>query len=400
MPEQPRVFVSSTIADFKDLRLALKYWLEEAGFQVFLSECNDFPVDPGSSTFQNCLDVLQSCHYAILIVGYRRGSYYDESKRISVTRAEYKKAYELVIAGRIKLLSCVRWEVQQDISSGNSIEFQDMNFTKEFLSEIKRDEEVREGIKGGGPFPKGNWVSSFRDFRELMQALFNSLRVGSRLRKRAIEANLAWELRLNLKGLLTKAKESLVPFPFNYPMLQQQLSLESKRLSSFVITSREQKGRICSLAAGVAGFQPERIATNALNEAINSGEFLEYEANVDKFTVGPVQASFLDLREEVSKLKAAYSAAGARDVALEALEQLRVSQIAGNKLGILFGLANDIHNVRTRMASLAAYLAGKRSEPGAADLLPTTPFADEIKALEAEMPTYEEVESWLGRYCG
>jgi hypothetical protein len=151
---------------------------------------------------------------------------------------------------------------------------------------------------------------------------------------------------------------------------------------------------------GIAGFQPERISTNALNEAINSGEFLEYNTKLDQFTVGPVQAAFLSLHEEVSKLRAAYSSAGGRDVAIDTLDQLKGSgsTIAVGKLGIMFALANDIDNIRSRIASLAAYLEGKRSEPGAGDLLPTTPFADQITALEEEMPTDDEVDSWVEQF--
>ena len=35
---RPRVFISSTIYDFKDLRSALKYWLEEMGFEAVLQK--------------------------------------------------------------------------------------------------------------------------------------------------------------------------------------------------------------------------------------------------------------------------------------------------------------------------------------------------------------------------
>ena len=38
---KPKVFVSSTIYDFKGLRSALKYWLTEKGYEVRMSECND-----------------------------------------------------------------------------------------------------------------------------------------------------------------------------------------------------------------------------------------------------------------------------------------------------------------------------------------------------------------------
>ena len=42
---KPKIFISSTIYDFQDLRSALKYWLDENGFETQLSEYNDFLKD-------------------------------------------------------------------------------------------------------------------------------------------------------------------------------------------------------------------------------------------------------------------------------------------------------------------------------------------------------------------
>jgi len=42
---KPKVFISSTIEDFKDLRSAIKYYLEENGFEVATSENADYPND-------------------------------------------------------------------------------------------------------------------------------------------------------------------------------------------------------------------------------------------------------------------------------------------------------------------------------------------------------------------
>ena len=60
---RPRVFVSSTIVEFGDLRDALKYWLEEMGFEVQLSEHNDFDRKPEEGTFEACFSNIRDCDY-------------------------------------------------------------------------------------------------------------------------------------------------------------------------------------------------------------------------------------------------------------------------------------------------------------------------------------------------
>ena len=60
---KPRLFISSTIAEFVDLREALKYWLEEMGFEVQLSEHNDFDRKPEEGTFEACFSNIRDCDY-------------------------------------------------------------------------------------------------------------------------------------------------------------------------------------------------------------------------------------------------------------------------------------------------------------------------------------------------
>ncbi len=55
---RPRVFVSSTIRDLEDLRDALKFWLEEMGFEVQMSEHNDFERRPEVTTFEACFEAI------------------------------------------------------------------------------------------------------------------------------------------------------------------------------------------------------------------------------------------------------------------------------------------------------------------------------------------------------
>ena len=65
----PRVFVSSTVYDFRDLRSAVKLSLEEYGYGVHLSELNDFPQLPDQNTYDSCLRAIDQSDYFVLFVG-------------------------------------------------------------------------------------------------------------------------------------------------------------------------------------------------------------------------------------------------------------------------------------------------------------------------------------------
>ena len=71
--DKGKIFISSTIYDFKDLRSSLKYWLNELGYEVFLSEKSDFPRDASKNTYESCLDTIEKCVWFILFIGNRVG---------------------------------------------------------------------------------------------------------------------------------------------------------------------------------------------------------------------------------------------------------------------------------------------------------------------------------------
>lgn len=102
MESKPKIFVSSTIYDFVDLRSALKYWLNEMGFEVFMSEYNDFRKDSSDNSYNACLNAIKECDYYILLIGSRVGGLYSESPKVSITQKEYQTASKLFDEGSIK----------------------------------------------------------------------------------------------------------------------------------------------------------------------------------------------------------------------------------------------------------------------------------------------------------
>lgn len=199
-PEKPRVFVSSTIADFADLRSAIKFWLEELGYEVRVSEFTDFdkPVDPNA--FDACFESIRQAHYCVLLIGTRRGSLYSEAPEASVTQQEYRTAYELARGGRIHLIVMVRDSVWADYQkhprpSGQELGG-DLPFIFSFLDEVTRRTEVEDAVRRGTDYPPSNWVHPFRTFRDVVDILTVVLQAKAPLVRRALEANLEAELVL------------------------------------------------------------------------------------------------------------------------------------------------------------------------------------------------------------
>src|SRR6266498_737173 len=98
---RPRVFVSSTIYDFHDLRSALKVWLEQMGAEARMSEFTDFERPPDLGALNSCFAGIADCHYYVLLVGLRRGSWLEPNRRISVTQQEFRTATALAEQGTI-----------------------------------------------------------------------------------------------------------------------------------------------------------------------------------------------------------------------------------------------------------------------------------------------------------
>lgn len=65
---RPTFFISSTIFDFRDLRSALKFYLEEQGCQVLTSETNDFKKPLDEHSYDACLKAIEAADYFILLM--------------------------------------------------------------------------------------------------------------------------------------------------------------------------------------------------------------------------------------------------------------------------------------------------------------------------------------------
>jgi len=93
----PKVFVSSTCFDLKEVRDSISRFIKSFGFEPILSEHGDVFYHPDLHTHEACIHEVSNCQLFILIIGGRFGGTYDIDKEKSITNAEYDAARKLNI---------------------------------------------------------------------------------------------------------------------------------------------------------------------------------------------------------------------------------------------------------------------------------------------------------------
>lgn len=99
---KPRIFVSSTYYDLKQIRDNLDSFIENIGYEAVLSDKGKIPYNHNRPLDESCYSEITSCHMLILIIGGRYGSPSSESRKEnadeicqmykSVTMKEYQTA--------------------------------------------------------------------------------------------------------------------------------------------------------------------------------------------------------------------------------------------------------------------------------------------------------------------
>lgn len=219
---KPKIFVSSTIIDFEDLRGSLKYYLEELEFEVQMSEYPNFKIDTDKSNFEICLQNLKSCQYFILLIGYRRGGWYEEDK-VSITHKEYLAAKSLIEDGHpLRIITFVRkslWLLKKDrealinhiskkseelseiVSNTGSSVIDDPQYIFKFISQVSKGIKFSENSS-----PVDSWIFDFDNFKDIIIALRHTFNIAENLQTKRIKKLLLQELKYNYNKFLVPAE--------------------------------------------------------------------------------------------------------------------------------------------------------------------------------------------------
>ncbi|MBK7379641.1 MAG: DUF4062 domain-containing protein [Ignavibacteriales bacterium] len=330
----PKIFVSSTIIDFEDLRGAIKYYLEEYGYDVQMSEYPNFNINSEASAIEACIENLINCQYYILLIGYRRGSLYSEN--LSVTNLEYRAAKTLIERGHsLRILSFVRkpiWLLKNDrrgliehfnvkseeyskiISETGSTIIDDPDYIFNFLKEIS------EGIKfPGSDSPANNWIIDFNNFEDIITAIKNTFHIKESLREKRLKRLLKTELENNIKRLLTDSRgievnKYLGSYKFSQENLVEYLAktfypkLWDKNnnplfLDRGIDLEKIEATRLAFIYIMVPLDRLKDLETRFLEKIINEGLFLTYNVNKDDFDLSLLSLSFDKLLEWINNFK-------------------------------------------------------------------------------------------------
>ncbi len=383
----PKVFLSSTVRDFRDLRSAMKFWLEEYGFGVLASEWPDFPHAIDREAIDASLAPIADCDYYVLLIGRRAGAIIPES-RISVTRAEFRRARELRRAtGRPQMLHFVRAEVTtaRHIGRPADIPAPDWTHVLEFLEEVETAKEP------GDP----NWLRSFSSFRDVADALRATLRITGALQRRALEANLAFEIVENTKELLFPTRRGTRSRADRLTAAEVPIPAKGQRE---VFVGYPGTDMVFDFRLALP-----RLATwsrSALEEAINSGQFLNYDASAHAFVVGPFQQCLMNLRQQSLRLDGLAETLN-RDENIAA-DMARAAAAARDRTGASFSEFTllFLHAARGAMENVlrlnrAVYrrLVSIDASIQAPPLLSSNPRADDNSPREDA--TSDEAAAWL-----
>lgn len=322
--KRPTFFISSTIYDFSDLRSALKFYLERLGCEVLASEFNDFRKGIDEHSYQACLNSIHRADYFILLVGSRVGGWFDEGERISITRREYQEAYKLHCTGKLKILNFVRsdiWdlkddrnelqkyldeqkvlekEIIQDVVNSPTKRMTDPEFIISFLNEIGRIKETKDAVANRGEFPTGNWVHTFKSFKDIIDVITPEIFNGEPIDDSALKKHLLVELREMLAASLVKLKNGAVFSPKG-PLAQfyEDHKLDqSSKMNEYFNVSVGAWDLLSSLSVQLLALDYTPLI---LPRILSSSVFLEFDYRIGAFIELPIHKGLRLLSKEIQK---------------------------------------------------------------------------------------------------
>lgn len=414
--KRPTIFLSSTIFDFRDMRSALKDYLEARGCAVNASEFNDFDKPVDRHSYEACLKAIERSDFFLLLIGSRIGGWYGKPGEVSITRQEYRHAYTLAKAGKLKILTFVRddvWNHRQSIKELEKALKADAALTTEqrqqlvnhptvfatdakliisFIDEVSKNRETAAAMHGDGPMPVANWIHTFKGFSDIRQAIdllvLNGQSVEVAARKKALQAQLLAMLRQVVPSIAGKA---LLP-DVTITRIATTLNLSSENIAQPVIVDGKTWGQFLMLATIASKPRPE---IEHIRHVLTSDLLLRYNPTVTRFEETPEYELLAAIVMQASNL-----ARSADDGISDLIPHgRRINQKEDRKVPGLV-LAKHLHRmfrlvdlVRSTKA-LALALDGRPytiPEP-----MPRTPILDQEQELANEEVSLAQIRHWVG----
>jgi Domain of unknown function (DUF4062) len=414
----PSFFLSSTIYDFKDLRSAIKYYLEQQRCRVLASDFNDFPHPPDKHSYEACLKEIAEADFFVLLIGARVGGWYDEPNQVSITQQEYREAYKLHQAGKLKILSFVRadvWRMKDDRKAlENHIQALGLDpgaktqvlltptkaatnaeFVVRFIEEVGKSRETANAAKGKGSFPTGNWLHVFEDFSDIIEQLQVQAFSGRPVEEAAMRRLLRQELAEVLRHCLIGGGKHAAAFTAEvavhnfYANLSEPFRL-NKEDSTVVPT--EQFATLLSLWTHI---MITKLFVMILPEAAKSPTFMDFDRVSGGMVEQPMHKAIIRLLIELQNFKMKDSPEIPKLFLAEYPRgKNRQKTMLVNSMTLLMVLHSIDRwiNITKLCKAIIKYLDGE--DFVMPDLRPQSP-AYEVGELEEKLPTREQLEEFI-----
>lgn len=407
MLKKPTFFISSTIFDFRDLRSAVKFYLEEQGCAVLASECNDFGQPLDVHSYEACLNQIEAADYFILLIGSRIGGWYDETTKVSITRREYRRAYELHLQGRLKIISFVRsdvWAVKDDrkelgrfldsmdidpakvasIKSRPGKAASDAEFLIEFLEEVGHNKQTANAVRGAATLPTGNWIHVFSSFREIMDVLRGQVFSGRPVDQAIGRQLLRSELLEMTSRMLMKLTSGTVLFPFKaLETFANSCPLRISQLSKTTIVV--DRASFEQFFVAFVHFGGAQLHVQGVDRILSSDVLLEFDPKLGTFEETEIYQALVKLRSEVRtfmRINEGGSLVAKAGNALQSAGAGNAVTIGISELVALRSLSDRAANIVLLARASIRCLDGAEFEMP--QLRPSTPFEGQVEQLEKE----------------
>ncbi|MCB2059154.1 MAG: DUF4062 domain-containing protein [Novosphingobium sp.] len=420
MARRPVFFLSSTIYDFRDLRSAIKFSLEERGCRVLASEFNDFGGTLDQHSYEACLTNIEQADYFVLLIGTRVGGWYDAPKRISITQQEYRTAYELHRQGKLRLVTFVRDEVWQlreerkelsrylkelDFSDrereaivGAPSKFgNDADFITSFIAEAGRNLETSRAVISGGLKPTGNWLHRFQGFRDIHDVLAPLAFTGLTSEEAAYRKALQHELLIVMSRLCAKYEGKVLDLRGGLKKgLDANPITVAMRDDEHVTVDLESWGQFATILFQVLGVKFETVV---IDDALTSTIFLDYDAHRGGYVQSPAYGALSKLWDEIRSFNELATTDN-----LSIIFETSPRALGGRKTGTMslpfakvalsYSLAHRWINIVQLAQSLIFHLEGKTFQ--VPELMPFSPITGFEEAYLAEQVSVADLRSAMG----
>lgn len=430
MESKPKVFVSSTIYDFADLRSALKYWLNEMGFEVYMSEYNDFRKDSADNSYNACLNAIQECDYYILLIGSRVGGLFSDNPKISITQKEYREANRLFENGKIKkMFAFVRkdiWTIREDrkalhqflknnyvmdnelskddikqIESHESTFIKDADFIFSFIKEVGKVQQMKDAISGNSEFPNNNWINTFNSFEDIITVLKVELNIQSELSYLRWSEIVAQEITQNLSKLCFKTDGKIFPY---YSYISNLRDILPKTVSTKFTVDKSVSYGIFRFLSNSA-IHVDGLRYDMIRGALQSGIFLRYDINKFDYRSTNIQKSLFDIIDNISRAQKIYdtmfknnSLARLIEKSLQGIKNGIIADSGDTDIVFLIALFDSEYNIVQLSRYLMAVLKSNYDDKAYPELHPTQIFPDDNENNDDKDITQEEIYDYLTNY--